>query len=902
MLEISDLRCEFASNPLGLDTRQPRFSWLLDHPERDQFQSAYQIQVASTTEKLQMGKADLWDSGKTDTSDLPLIEYAGQSLQSRQRGYWQVRVWDKQDRPSAFSTPAWFELALLDSDDWQAEWIGFPGGWNGKALHFRDSFQVDKPVKQARAYGCGLGWYELHLNGHKVGERVLDPAQTDYNKRVLYTTFDIQSALQPGLNVVGAIVGSGWYGTPILRLQLEILFEDGTSMQVLTGRHGSGGSWWRVTDGPIIENGVFDGEVYDARLERPGWDTPKGFHEQFPNRDFWAGAMAVDGPAGQMIAHMLEPIMVVETLPVKTIWQPKPGVYILDSGQNLAGWGLLTVAGPRGTQVTLRYAESLYEDGTVNQENLRAARACDCYILKGEGIETWEPRFTYHGFRYIQVEGFPGEVTLDSIQVRVVRSAVEAIGQFESDHPLLNQLYRVIWWTEASNLHGVPTDCPQRDERMGWLNDMAARTEEAIHNFDLSRLLPKWLHDIADAQNADGAISDTAPYRWGKRPADPVSVCYLLIPWLLYCHYGDQRVLREHYQGMKRWVDYLTTRASSHIVEYSHYGDWAPPLTESIEGSLGTSAIARNTPGNLVSTGFYAYSAALFSKIAQVLQKHDDAAIYRTLTQQISVAFNDCFWDEMHGGYGTNNQACNALALYMGLVPEARQSRVIANLVRDVDAHDYHLTTGNLCTKYVLEVLTEAGHSEFAFALATQTSYPSWGYMLANGATTVWERWEQATGRGMNSHNHPMFGSVGAWLYRALGGIQASEDGPGFRHFAIQPVMPAGMKRAQASLKTIRGLIESAWEIGENGITLHVRIPVGSHAYLRLPKPSSTSSCRLSEGDTIVWETGALYPLISGIKDILDATDSIIFTVGSGDYHFTIQTLPVMKTSFNAVQ
>jgi len=901
MLQISDLRCEYASNPLGIDTHQPRFSWLLDHPQRGQFQSAYQIQVASTIDKLQGGHADLWDSGKTASSDLPLVEYAGKSLQSRQRGYWHVRAWDAADRPSSYSAPAWFELALLEPDQWQAEWIGFPAGWNGKALYFRDSFQIDKPIKQARVYGCGLGWYELHLNGHKVGERVLDPAQTDYGKRVLYTTYDIQALLQPELNVVGVIVGSGWYGTPTLRLQLEIQFEDGTSMQVLTGKHGSGGSWWRVADSPIIENGVFDGEVYDACLERPGWDMSEGFHERFPNRDSWAGAMAVDGPAGRMVAQTIEPILVIETLQPRTISQPKQGVYVLDTGQNLAGWALLTVAGTRGTQVTLRYAESLYDDGTVNQENLRAAHACDRYILKGDGIETWEPRFTYHGFRYIQVDGFPGEMTLDSIQVRVVRSAVEATGQFECDHPLLNQLQRAIWWTEASNLHGLPTDCPQRDERMGWLNDMAARSEEAIYNFDLSRLLPKWLNDIADTQDAFGTISDTAPYRWGRRPADPVSVCYLLIPWLLYCHYGDRRVLAEHYAGMKRWIDYLTTRAPGHIVEYSHYGDWAPPLTESIEGSLGTSAIARNTPGSLVSTGFYFYSAALFSKIAQVLGKPEDAASYQLLTEQIATAFNDCFWDELQGGYGTNNQACNSLALYMGLVPQARQARVIANLLHDVAEQDYHLTTGNLCTKYMLEILTRTGHNDISFSLATQTTYPSWGYMFANGATTIWERWEQATGGGMNSHNHPMFGSVGAWLYRALAGIQVDEESSGFSHFSIRPAIPATMTRAHASLKTVRGLVESSWERTSHSLSIGVRVPVGSQAQIYIPKLDSGTSFRITEGETIVWENDAAQNQVQGIVDTHEEEGFFLVQVGSGQYQFRIEPIGTFKTVSSAV-
>ncbi|MBC8171774.1 MAG: family 78 glycoside hydrolase catalytic domain [Anaerolineae bacterium] len=749
---------------------------------------------------------------------------------------------------------------------------------------------MEKPIKTARAYVCGLGWYELYLNGQKVGQRVLDPAQTDFSKRVLYTTYDITSHLQSGANVVGVIVGNGWYGTPKLLTQIEIHFEDDTTMLVVTGRRGYESHWWRVADGAIIENTIFDGEVYDARLERPEWNKPEGFSKKYPNLDMWAGAMITEAPGGQLVAQALEPVQVVETLKAQKISQPQPGIYVLDVGQNLAGWGLLTAQGASGTTITMRYAESLYEDGTVNQENLRSARARDVYILKGEGVEVWEPRFTYHGFRYIQIEGFPGELTsLESVLIRVVRSAVEPTGQFECDHPLLNQLHRAIWWTEASNLHGVPTDCPQRNERMGWLNDMAARSEELIHNFDVSRLLPKWLNDIEDTQDSDGTITDTAPYRWGVRPADPVSVCYLLIPWLLYCHYGDRHVLQTHYPGMKQWVDYLTTQAEACIVNYSYYGDWAPPITESIEGSLGSSAVARNTPGPLVSTAYYAYGAKLLSKIAHALGQDHEAAAQQKLFEQIRGAFNAAFWDETHGGYGTNNQACNSLALYIGLVPEERKAQVIANLVHDIKQQDCHLTTGNLCTKYVLEVLTEAGHGDLAFALATQTTYPSWGFMLLNGATTIWERWEQKTGSGMNSHNHPMFGSVGAWLYRRLAGIQVDETGPGFARFLICPSVPPDMKSARASLKTMRGIIECAWEVQGHEFSLKVQIPVGSEAQIRIPKFIPTDMVSIAESSIVLWAKGQEMGTLKDIHNLQQEGHAIAFTVGSGVYHFMVK-------------
>jgi len=433
------------------------------------------------------------------------------------------------------------------------------------------------------------------------------------------------------------------------------------------------------------------------------------------------------------------------------------------------------VRGAAGETITLKFAETLYPDGTINPENLRRARAQDVYILKGQAEETWEPRFTYHGFRYIQVEGYPGRLDADHLEGRFVRSAVEPAGEFECSSELFNRIYRLVWQTEAANLHSLPTDCPQRDERMGWLNDMAARTEGAIYNFNLARFLSKWTADIADEQDpSSGAITDTAPFRWGRRPADPVSVCYLLIPWLLYVHYGDAHTLAERYEGMKAWVGYLTSRAQDGIIDYSYYGDWAPPVDLGVQGSLGSSAVSKDTPGRLVSTACYAYSARLLSQIAAVLGKAADEQTYRALAGQICDQYNAVYWNEASGGYGSNNQACNAISLYMELVPAARRARVNANLVENVlERSAGHLTTGNICTKYLLEALTAAGRADVAFLIAAQETYPGWGYMLANGATTLWERWELATGGGMNSHNHPMLGSVGAWFYRAVAGIQA---------------------------------------------------------------------------------------------------------------------------------
>ncbi len=886
MFSITNLRCEFSVNPLGVDTVEPRFSWELDHPERGQNQTAYQIQVASTFEELVAGSGDLWDSGKQTDTGHPLIKYAGVPLISRQHAYWRVCSWDTHDQPTAYSEPAWFEVALLKPQDWRAQWLGYPGGRAGKALYFRQTFDVTKAVRSARAYVSGLGWYELRLNGQKVGTAVLDPAQTTYDQRVLYSTYDITDHMRPGTNVVGAVVGSGWYGTPKLLAQLEVLYEDGTTGGTVTGRVGEGGVWWQVSDGAIVENSVYDGEIYDARLERDGWDTP-----DVEMTHFGSGALAVESPGGRLVAQVLEPIEVVETITPITLSEPKPGVYVLDVGQNLSGWAALTVSGERGTQVTLRFAEVLRNDGTIDQDNLRAAKARDVYILKGEGVETWEPRFTYHGFRYIQVEGYPGVPALDAVQARVVRSAVASTGHFECDHPLVNQLHRAVWWTEATNLHGLPTDCPQRDERMGWLNDMAARSEETFYNFDVARLFSKWIADISDAQDPEtGAIPDTAPYRWGSRPGDPVIVCYLLIPWLLYRHFGDARTMADHYDGMRRWVNYLTSRATAdHLLEYSYYGDWAPPTTESVSGSIGASALSRSTPGALVSTAHYYYSASLLAQIAAVLGRDQDVAQYSDLANHIRATFHTQFWDVSLGGYGANNQAANAIALYFGLVPDECRARVIDNLARDVAEHTNHLTTGNLATKYLLEVLASTGHGDAAIGIVTQTTYPSWGFMLENGATTIWERWETDTNTGMNSRNHPMYASVGAWLYRHLAGIQTDDRGAGFRRFTIKPYMPSGIQFVRASLKTIRGLIESSWQVTDQAVLLHVKVPVGSQADVTIPKRTAGASLDIAEAGTPLWASGQHTGRVEGVMTVLEDAHAVTITVGSGDYHFAVE-------------
>jgi alpha-L-rhamnosidase len=871
---LSRLRCEYAENPLGIDVPQPRLSWTIVSGRRGEAQSGYQILVASDPGLLGGDKADLWDTGKVVSGQSVNVRYEGKPLQSRQRCFWKVRVWDRDGRPSAFSDPAWWESAFLSPADWKAVWVGFTPGWTGRARYFRCFFEVAKPVSRARVYVAGLGYYELRLNGGKVGDRVLDPPNTDFSKRVLYATYDVTGDLRKGRNVVAAVVGHGWYGMPKLLLQLELTYTDGSSQMVYTSPRPEHN--WQVTSGPIVQDSIYDGETYDARLEKPGWDAPEGAEGAPADRhEGWNTLHPVEPPGGRLMSAGLEPIKVVDTLRPAGVTQPKPNLFVFDTGQNLAGWARFRVHGQRGTKVILRFAENLYPDGTVNQENLRQAAATDTYILKGQGDESWEPRFTYHGFRYVQVEGYPGTPRLDDVDIRIVRSAVDPVSSFKSGNDLLNRIHKMVWWTEASNLHSVPTDCPQRDERMGWLNDMTVRIEMALYNFDLARFYAKFIDDVQDTQ-LSGAISCTAPFKWGRRPADPVSASYFLLAWMLYQHYGDTVTMAEHFDGLKGWVDFLAGRTEEGIVDYSYYGDWSPPEKFALEKH---SAVSRFTPGKLMSTGYLYYGAVLLQRMADVLGRQEDSVHYRQLAEKTAAAFNRQYWDPAAGGYASNNEASNSFALFLGLVPTDRIPAVVASLAKDVEKNGYHLTTGNLCTKYVLEMLTEHGHAELAYRIATQETYPGWGFMLANGASTLWERWEQLTGGGMNSGNHPMMGSVGSWFFKYLAGIRVDPSGPGFKKILIHPYLPSELEWAEGSYRTPYGEVRSSWKREGKGLRFDITVPANSTATVTLPVSA----------DQPLQESGNTAEAQPFVKVLSRGPAETVLAIDSGTYTFTVK-------------
>ncbi len=864
---LIDLRCDNAVNPLGIDATTPQFSWAYQAGSRNFKQASYQILVADDPALLDKQQGNIWNSGRVSSSRSSGILFKGTPLESRKQYFWKVKVWtsDNGEKESAISH---FEMGLLKESDWNADWVGFPSGWIGKVHYFRRVFSFGKDVVKARAYVAGIGYYEMEINGKRVGDYVLDPATSDFSKRVYYTTYDIKDFLNRE-NVMVIAVAPGWYGMPKLKMQMEFVFSDGT-VEVISST-----SIRNVTLGPVVSAGILDGEVYDARLEKPEWNLPSDtIIKGLPNQ-FWGVAPVVEPPGGRMAAQQLEPIKVKESFAPIAITEPKPGVYVLDAGQNMAGWLHIKVKGQRGQAVTMRFAETLYENGTVNQENLRTAAATDTYIMKGSDIEEWEPRFTYHGFRYVQIEGLTGKPSLNDFVVRKVRSDVEEAGSFTSSNELLNRINEMVKRTEAANLHSIPTDCPQRDERMGWLNDLTVRIEQAVYNFNLHRFYAKYIGDVSDTQNENGEITDTAPYKVGGKPADPVSASFLLLALKSYEYYGNTQIITQHYPQMKAWVDFLVSRAKDGIVEYSYYGDWSPPAEFGQKG-YGYGAISANTPGNFMSTGYLYYCARLMSQMAEVLGNKADRETYTSLAEKTLVAFNNKFWDEKTGGYATNNQSCNSFALFLGAASKERIPRVVANLVKNVEQYNYHLTTGNLCTKYLLEALTENGHADVAFKIATQETYPSWGYMLAMGATTLWERWEYETGGSMNSHNHPMMGSVGSWLYKYILGILPDIESPGFEKFTIRPYIVKGLEFAKGDYKSVKGTISSEWKKEKGRITFNVTIPPNSTATVFVPTKQLRS---ITENKVKVAGNKAY-------KFIRMEGDAAVFELGSGAYSF----------------
>jgi alpha-L-rhamnosidase len=889
------LRCEYLPEPLGVETAAPRLAWLVESRVRGDRQSAYHLLVSSAPELLRSDLGDFWDSGRIEADVPSAVDYAGEPLLSCARYHWKVRWWDGQNRPSPWSEPASFVTGFLRPGDWNPKWIaarqvkefrskgtvllGHPGPDEVQAcaVYVRREFALRERASLALIFISGLGHYELRLNGEKVGASVLDPGWTDFRKKALYASHDV-TGLVRAKNVVGVILGNGrhiqgyGYDAPKLACRIEVEYESG-EREVLFADES-----WRTSGGPLQENGLYYGERYDARIDIDGWDRP-GFDERG-----WEKAVVVDGYP--LASQMMPPVRVCARLAPKSFSRLASGAVVFDFGQNFSGWTRLKVVGPAGSEVRLRHAELLNEDGTLNLGPNENAEATDLYILRGGGIEVHEPRFTYHGFRYVEMTGYPGEPGPEALEGLFVHSDVARTGSFRSSNELLNRIHENVIWGQLSNLMSIPTDCPQRDERHGWLGDAHLSAEEAAYNFDMAAFYVKFLDDIRLAQKEDGCLPDVAPaYLPRLYPADPAwSSAYATLVELVWDHYADSRAVAAHYAGLRRYIEFLGRNAERGIVrKLGKYGDWCPP------GGI----VPKKTPVDLTSTWYYYHDLLVLGRLAAVLGRDEEAREYARLAEAVKAAFNEVFLGEsQYAAIRVSpvdtypNQTSNVLPLYLDMVPADRKDKVVASLVQSVvRQQDYHVDTGILGTRYILDVLTEAGCGEAAYRMATQKSYPGWGYMLAEGATTLWERWEKLTGPAMNSQNHIMFGSVDAWFYRVLAGLSPLR--PAWKAVRIRPWVLGDLSWVEARLETIAGTVGTAWRRGADGLTLEATIPVGSSGEVHVPV--LWPGARIWESGEVVWRAGRTDRTVPGVALAGEDGTRVVFRIGSGTYKFEVR-------------
>ncbi|MFL5807419.1 MAG: family 78 glycoside hydrolase catalytic domain [Roseiflexaceae bacterium] len=892
-LRITNLRCEYLTNPLGIDTAQPRLSWELHDDRRGARQSAYQIQAARSEAALHAGAAELWDSGRVDSDQSAHVAYAGAALGSGQRAWWRVRAWDPAGQPGEWSEAACWELGLLDRADWQGQWIGamLAGGprTTSPAPFLRTQFTIDRPIARARLYATTLGLYEPHLNGQVVGDQVLAPGWTDYATRVRYQAYDVTQLLRTGENVLGAVLGDGWYcgnvawggrqrygDRPRLLAQLAITFADGSTQTIATGER------WKAAFGPILESDMLMGESYDARRELIGWDAP-GFDDAgwWPASTFADTGVALVATNGPPIRRQ-EELRPIEVREIPEFMQPR---WIFDMGQNMVGWVRLRVSGPAGTTVTLRFAEVLNPDGTLYTTNLRKARNTDHYTLKGDGEEVWEPRFLFHGFRYVELSGFPGRATEDTLLGIVVNSDTPPTGTFECSDPLITQLQHNIVWGQKGNFVDVPTDCPQRDERLGWTGDAQVFIRTAAFNMDVAGFFTKWIQDLEDAQSPEGAYPMFAPNADGGVDGGPAwADAGVICPWTIYLCYGDTRLLAQRYASMQRFVDFLERTSRDGLRNYPEYtgwhgfGDWL-----ALDGSPGRFG---GTSKELIGTAFFAYSARLLGKIADLLGKHADAERYEALFQSARQAFQQHFVTPS-GLLAAQTQTAYVLALHFDLLPEDVRPTAAAELLRDIERRENHLSTGFVGTPYLPFVLTEAGYLDTAYALLRQTTWPSWLYSVTQGATTIWERWDGWThdkgfqDPGMNSFNHYAYGAIGAWMYAAVAGIDLDPQQPGYKHIVMRPRPGGELTSASAELRSIYGPIRSAWVLENGSFDWRITVPANTTATVYVP---AAEGATVREGDAPAGEA-------PGVRFLRREAGASAYKVGAGVYHFTAATI-----------
>lgn len=903
-LVVSDLQCQYQDNPLGVEDVSPLLSWQLHSPGRNIMQTAYRVLVADSKTLLQQNTGNIWDSKKVNSDQSIQVAFSGKKLQSGKLYYWKVMVWDNHNTASGWSKPSAWQMGLLHPDDWKgAQWIAYekmpdslrivPGvhgkgdsAWGpGKDILplLRKEFLLKKPVKKATAYIAGLGHFELNINGRKVGDHFLDAGWTEYSKRALYVTFDITSQLNIGSNALGVMLGNGFYyipreryrkltvayGYPKMICRVAVEYSDGSFDNIVSDAS------WKTFPGPITFSSIYSGEDYDANKEQPGWDKPK-FNDQS-----WKKAILVDGPP-VLSAQTAAPLKIMDSFSVKKISQPKPGTWVYDFGQNASGIFTVKVKGKKWDQVRFLPAELLSDDGLITQK-ANGAPVYFNYTLKGSNTEDWQPRFTYYGFRYIQIEGAVpyGEPNPNNLPVIIglkslhTHNAAAIAGSFICSNNLFNRTDTLIKWAIKSNMASVFTDCPHR-EKLGWLEENHLMGSSIKFNYNIASLCRKIVYDMMDAQTKDGLVPNIAPefvnfnkglsiYRdspeWGSNS--------IILPWYLYQWYADKQVLTEAYPMMQRYARYLEEKCVDNILSYG-LGDWFDiGPKEPGESQL--------TPKGVTATAIFYYDLTILSKTAKILGKNQDADYYENIAAKVRTAFNRTFLNEKTKQYATGSQTANAMAVYMGLVEPQYKNDVIKNLVKDIRDRNNSLTAGDIGYRYVLRALENNGYSNVIFDMNSRSDVPGYGFQLAHGATSLTESWQAYR---FVSNNHFMLGHIMEWFYSGLGGIRQSENSTGFKHIVIHPDPAGDVTNATTSYISPYGKITTNWVKEKQGFKLEVTIPANTTATVYLPATSNA----------VITESGKPVTGRNDIKFLNYRNDHALFSIGSGSYQFRVNT------------
>ena len=855
-VSVKDLEVEHLKNPLCIDIQNPRFSWKISSSSNNISQNAWQVCVADSPDKLRSEKELSWNSQRVENSNSIGIEYSGTPLKSNSDYYWKVKIWT--NKGEAESEAGSFSTAFMTPFEWKASWIGLDSLTNPEdslgnqtrlaARYLRKEFDIAKPVKRARLFISGLGLYECFINGEKVSSDVFAPTYTDYDKRVSYNVYDVAKMLAEKKNTIGIMLGNGRYvpiqtwrfrnfGFPKLLMKLIIEFEDGETSEIE-----SDSSWKIYARGPVIDNNEYDGEIYNANFEIPGWNK-NGYDDSG-----WMNAREVAVPKGILVAQLNPNMAVMEEIKPASVRQVKPGVYLLDMGQNMVGWLKISLEGEKDKPVKLRFAERIYEDGMINTENLRAAKSRCIYIPASDGPFSWEPVFSYYGFRYAEITGLEKMPDVAAFTGKVIYDRMETLGNFECSNPILNQIYKNAYWGIRGNYRSGPTDCPQRDERMHWMGDRSMECFGESFIFDNHLLYAKWARDISDAQLKSGCLPDIAPYhsflpeKQDTYGSDNVTwpSTFIFVTDMLYERFGDTRPVAEHYDAMVKWVNYMTENyLKNNILVKDQYGDWCVP-PESPELIL-TKDPNRITDGAILSTTYFYHILNTMAKFAGISGHPEAVQGYLTRAENIRKAYNEKFFNTETAKYGNNTATANILSLYLGLVPEGFERRVMQNIDDKImKENNGHIATGLVGTQFLMRCLTKYGNQDLAFRLATNTTFPSWGYMVENGATTVWELWNGNTADpAMNSHNHVMLlGDLIVWYYEYLAGIKSDPESTGFKKIIMHPVFYRELDHVKANYQSPYGTINSEWTRTDKGITWNICIPCNSSAVIKIPVAS----------------------------------------------------------------